>query len=335
MTFDRLGIDTANTVTDIDGEGGALITRTPAAATWAEPARADGRPADEIIGRLTGAGTGLPSAVTADGRPEQLAVVQQVTPEGPVTRERLVKAADALGAEQEFAQSGRTVRTLSPEAAIQRRREHLGTVGLLPGAGAPTAATERQVYGDSWQGPKADMARVGEIDGDAIVGFDATRGHVRLTDGRELLVSNGGRAIWGPGGRQVAPSRVTAFRNRVPGADWVSVRRAAPSPRRGAPPPLPARRGLTPPPPPVRTSASATAMLARAQAPSAPPPLRPRGGSASQAYAFTPAYQARMPSGFYFTAARKLAAAPDNLFRMGGQHVINWLMKNQPSTGGP
>jgi hypothetical protein len=86
------------------------------------------------------------------------------------------------------------------------------------------------VYGSNWRGAMADPARIGEISVDSIVGFDAINGRVRIKNGLEIDVTNGGGTIWGPGGQQISPAVVVAFKNGSTGADWTPTKIAAQAP---------------------------------------------------------------------------------------------------------
>jgi len=121
---------------NFDGQGGDLIASTPAMRARAERTR-DGRiengdPAQqvhqEIIGRLTGAGTGKPPSATG--------VVQQVTPQGAVTRESAVTPATQAETEADLAAPGRTVRTVTPQEAIGRRTALVSNAAKGPGTRA-------------------------------------------------------------------------------------------------------------------------------------------------------------------------------------------------------
>lgn len=104
-------------VDNFDDRGGMLVVPDDETAQWAVDQKAAGRDIQEILGELTGAGTGKP----VDGS----AVVQQVTPEGAVTRESLVTEDQVAATEKEFAEPGRDVRTVTPEDALARRRAEL------------------------------------------------------------------------------------------------------------------------------------------------------------------------------------------------------------------
>lgn len=113
--------DKAVSLDDFDGQGGLLVVPDSDTAEYAQTQRESGRDMQEILGELTGAGTGKP----ADGR----TVVQQVTPEGNVTRESLVTEDQVAATEAEFTEPGRDVRTMTPEEAVKRREEDIATQG--------------------------------------------------------------------------------------------------------------------------------------------------------------------------------------------------------------
>lgn len=123
---------------NFDGQGGAILVKDRAAADKALADRAAGRPMQEILGGLTGAGTGKPAGGDR--------MVQQVTPEGAVTRESVVTAADQAKTEAEFAAPGRTVRTVSLEEGLARRQNEIAnptvSVPLTPTAAAIQTAAE-------------------------------------------------------------------------------------------------------------------------------------------------------------------------------------------------
>ncbi len=104
---------------DFDGKGGVLIAQDRATASAALAARARGATFDQnrvlqqIIGALTGAGSGKPAAGAV--------AVQQVLPSGAVTRERIAVPDDLRSTVEEFNAKGRTVRVLPVEATLARR----------------------------------------------------------------------------------------------------------------------------------------------------------------------------------------------------------------------
>jgi muramidase (phage lysozyme) len=115
-------------IKNFDRAGGTLVAKNKAAANIFRRSRDMGlaplkdeasRNAfmQQLIGSVTGAGTGKPAAATS--------VVQQVTPEGDVTRETAVTPEQVKGAEEELAAPGRDVRTVTTEAALQRREEEI------------------------------------------------------------------------------------------------------------------------------------------------------------------------------------------------------------------
>lgn len=110
-------VDGAKLVQNVDGKGGVMIAENADVARQVEKAVKAGVDVQTVLGEATGAGTGKP----ADGT----AVVQQKTPEGAVTRESLVTSNQVAKTEQEFAQPGKTVETVTPEQAIARREEKI------------------------------------------------------------------------------------------------------------------------------------------------------------------------------------------------------------------
>lgn len=73
---------------------------------------------------------------------------------------------------------------------------------------------------------------IGKIDGDHIQGFYSTSGKVRLLDGSEVDVLNGGGAIWGPKGSLIDPSAVSHFKNNN-STDWHPVQKSSPKGEEG------------------------------------------------------------------------------------------------------
>jgi predicted RNA methylase len=141
---------------NFDGQGGALIARDKATAARILKARdlglaqlPEGVSKEDflqaLIGKYTGAGSGKP----ADGD----AVVQQVTADGAVTRERLVAGADALeSAEEEFSAPDRGIQVLTPEQAVQRREEEIAAEGAVPDAKAPDFSDAGAHRKTEWNG---------------------------------------------------------------------------------------------------------------------------------------------------------------------------------------
>lgn len=117
----------AVSVDNFDNQGGMLVVPDDATAEWAVEQKDSGRDLQEIIGELTGAGRGKP----ADGTH----AVQQVTPDGAVTRESLVTADEVAATEQAFQVPGRDVRTVAPEEALRRREEEIAAQQAQPTAG--------------------------------------------------------------------------------------------------------------------------------------------------------------------------------------------------------
>lgn len=104
--------------------------------------------------------------------------------------------------------------------------------------------TEEGVFGKR-RGAIPSMARLGEVQGGSIVGFDEINGHVRLIDGSEVPVTNGGGTIFGPKGIMIDPLAVSEFKN-ASGSQWVPVRQpskaAAIDTSQARPEPLPEGR---------------------------------------------------------------------------------------------
>ncbi len=100
-------------IENFDGKGGMLIAEDVRVAANAVEARDNGQDIQEVVGPLTGSGTGKP----ADGS----IVVQQITPDGAVTRESLVREEDVAATTEEFTKDGRRVRVATPDAVVQRR----------------------------------------------------------------------------------------------------------------------------------------------------------------------------------------------------------------------
>jgi hypothetical protein len=105
--------DSVGHVPNFDGKGGLLITDNPATAAGALAARNSGTDLQQILGALTGAGHGKPIGATH--------VVQQVSPNGAVTRESAVEAHDIPHTAAEFQRQGRQVRAMPVTAAVASR----------------------------------------------------------------------------------------------------------------------------------------------------------------------------------------------------------------------
>ncbi|MCC6306639.1 MAG: DUF882 domain-containing protein, partial [Rhodobacteraceae bacterium] len=126
-------------VPDFDGQGGILIARDQETADTATALRDQGVDAQQIIGVLTGSGTGKP----LDGA----FVVRQYDENGAITRERLVSTPEEVtAAEAEFAAPGRTVTVWDVPGALEDRAQRVleEEAGAAPPApavpGAPLPA---------------------------------------------------------------------------------------------------------------------------------------------------------------------------------------------------
>jgi hypothetical protein len=137
----ELGVPAVN----FDFAGGLMLFPDEAAKTAALEARKGKKKAElqALIGQLTGAGTNKPVGPGL--------VVQQVTPEGAVTRESLVAPADVQATATALAQEGRTVQVVTPEVAQERRAEgvaadnaSIATSDTPPAAPAPDPARVEQ-----------------------------------------------------------------------------------------------------------------------------------------------------------------------------------------------
>ena len=102
-------------VENVDGKGGVLVAKDKATADAVKFAMANGADPQKVLGAVTGAGTG--KAANAD------TVVQQRTPEGAVTRETVVPAAEAPAAAEALAAPGRSVETMPAADAVKRRED--------------------------------------------------------------------------------------------------------------------------------------------------------------------------------------------------------------------
>lgn len=120
-------------IDDVDGNGGVLLAKDRATADAVRAAIQSGQDIQSILGQVTGAGQGKPADATA--------VVQQVTPEGAVTRESAVRDADIEATLAEFRKGGRDARVVTPEQAQERRR---GGAEPPPLPGEPVADGSRQ-----------------------------------------------------------------------------------------------------------------------------------------------------------------------------------------------
>lgn len=109
-------------IENFDGKGGVLIVPNEKVGNEAMKMRDAGTPMQEILGRMTGAGTGKP----ADGT----VVIQQKNANGDVIRESLVTEADVPKTQAEFKAPGKTVETVTPEEAIARREKGVEGDGL-------------------------------------------------------------------------------------------------------------------------------------------------------------------------------------------------------------
>lgn len=151
---------------DFDGQGGVLVAKDKATAATAVNERDDGVEMQEIIGRLTGAGRGKP----ADGT----AVVQQVTPEGAVVRESLVRDGEVEQTVAEFSQGGKEVRVVAPDEALKRREEQVAADQQIIGTRAAPVdiATAEDVA--------AAGARVAEPTEKQAEAGNYAKGHIRF-----------------------------------------------------------------------------------------------------------------------------------------------------------
>lgn len=101
---------------DFDGQGGTLIAKDQATAEKALADKAAGRPMQEIIGELTGAGSGKPADASM--------VVQQVDKNGAVTRESAINADQLEATRKALERPGYEVRVVeTPEVLARRERE--------------------------------------------------------------------------------------------------------------------------------------------------------------------------------------------------------------------
>ena len=137
-------------IDDVDGNGGQLVVPDEQTAAWVNQQLSAGRNIQEVIGELTGAGRGKP----ADGT----AVVQQVTPEGNVTRESLVTEDQVKPTVEEFKAPDRDVRVVTPEEAITRRDEEIAAQTGQPTETAGDGSRQKPV---KVQAPQ-DVERAGE-----------------------------------------------------------------------------------------------------------------------------------------------------------------------------
>ena len=137
-------------IDDVDGNGGMLVVPDEQTAAWVNQQLSAGRNIQEVIGELTGAGRGKP----ADGT----AVVQQVTPEGNVTRESLVTEDQVKPTVEEFKAPDRDVRVVTPEEAITRRDEEIAAQTGQPTETAGDGSRQKPV---KVQAPQ-DVERAGE-----------------------------------------------------------------------------------------------------------------------------------------------------------------------------
>ena len=140
-------------IEDFAGDGGYLIVKSQEVLEAAEKARDAGVPVQTIIGVLTGSGVGKPAGGTA--------VVQQTTPQGDVTRERVVTPDEMRQVMAEFAQRGRDVRAVAPQEVLARREDRLGSsvapVGVPAGAVIEPSA---QDLSNAARGPGSPAAPV-------------------------------------------------------------------------------------------------------------------------------------------------------------------------------
>ena len=164
-------------IDNVDGNGGMLIAKSSSIAREIERAIANGEDIQSVLGRATGAGQGK--------SPDANAVVQQVTPEGAVTRESAVPAGDVDATLAEFRKGGRDARVVTPEQALERRRQGLEPPPLPAGdgsRGSPVKVTTPD-----------DVARAGErvaepTDGQKEAG-NYTKGHIKF-QGLDITIEN-------------------------------------------------------------------------------------------------------------------------------------------------
>lgn len=115
-------------IENFDGKGGVLIASDQGAAQWAVARRDAGVDPQVILGALTGAGEGK--------APDATRVVQEVTPQGAVTRESAVAPQGVASTAERFSAEarasgtqGRGVRVVSPDQAIARREAGVAADG--------------------------------------------------------------------------------------------------------------------------------------------------------------------------------------------------------------
>jgi hypothetical protein len=114
-------------VVNFDYRGGMMLFPTADSAAAATAQRKDKKAAElqALIGTLTGAGVNKPSDPAA-------VVVQQLTPEGAVTRESLVAPELVQATTESLAADGRTVQVVTPEEAQVRRAEGVAADNAQP-----------------------------------------------------------------------------------------------------------------------------------------------------------------------------------------------------------
>jgi hypothetical protein len=106
-------------IEDFDGKGGTLIAANSDVAARARSMRLAGgkdpQAMQQIVGQLTGDGAGKPAGTDT--------VVQQVTPQGNVTREQLVTPEQAPAVQQQMAaEPGKTAQITNTAEALARRQ---------------------------------------------------------------------------------------------------------------------------------------------------------------------------------------------------------------------
>jgi hypothetical protein len=173
----------AEIIENADGNGGVLIAKDKATADAVRLALDAGADPQRVLGVVTGAGTGkAPGADT---------VVQQRTPEGAVTRETVVPAAEAPAAAEALAADGRTVETMPAEDAISRREQKIAKEQAEVVAPAPVGDGSRKAPVKVEIPEDIDVAaqRVAEPTEAQKTAGNYSKGHVKL-HGLDITIEN-------------------------------------------------------------------------------------------------------------------------------------------------
>lgn len=168
-------------VQNVDGNGGILLTKDAATADAVRTAIQGGQDLQQVLGEVTGAGQGKPADATA--------VVQQVTPEGAVTRESAVTQDQVAPTLDAFKADGRDVRAVTPEEAIARREQGRATPPPLPTEQVGDGSRQAPVRVETSDDVARAEQRVAEpTDGQKEAG-NYSKGHLKF-QGLDITIEN-------------------------------------------------------------------------------------------------------------------------------------------------